>query len=206
VFAKACVKLISGSLSHENTGNQFIHPAAIITMLLLAVTAVTQIVCLNRGLKIYDSTLVVPVFYGIYTTSGFLDSLIFNDEVDAYKSWALFLVGVFILILIGGVAMLTKKKPLPSPAGPASNLRNMRSMPVNASTSRLRKLDDDIESEAMNIQSMEDPLVWEVGDGSDDEGEVDVIKVPPKTAIGSGGTERSQLMEDDEGEEYHPPR
>ena len=136
---------------------------------------------------------------------SFLDSLIFNDEVDAYKTWALFLVGVFILILIGGVAMLTKKKPLPSPGGPASNLRNMRSMPVNGSTSRLRKLDDDIESEAMNIQAMEDPLVWEVGDGSDDEGEGNVIKVPPKTAIGSGGTERSQLMEDDEGEEYHPP-
>jgi hypothetical protein len=38
--------------------------------MLLAVTAVLQIICLNRGLKVYDSTLVVPVFYGVYTATG----------------------------------------------------------------------------------------------------------------------------------------
>jgi len=70
VFAKAAVKLITGSLSHENTGNQFGHVASIFTFLFLAVTAVFQIICLNRGLRVYDSTLVVPVFYGVYTASG----------------------------------------------------------------------------------------------------------------------------------------
>lgn len=70
VFAKATVQLLSGSLSHENPGNQFGHAAPIFTIILLAVTAVLQIVCLNRGLKVYDSTLVVPVFYGVYTATG----------------------------------------------------------------------------------------------------------------------------------------
>lgn len=70
------VKLMSGSLSHENPGNQFGHAAPIFTILLLAATAVMQIICLNRGLKVYDSTLVVPVFYGVYTATGFLDSLV----------------------------------------------------------------------------------------------------------------------------------
>ena len=70
------VKLISGSLSHENTGNQFGQASSIFTFILLATTAVLQIVCLNRGLKVYDSTLVVPVFYGVYTAVGFLDSLV----------------------------------------------------------------------------------------------------------------------------------
>ena len=64
------VKLFSGSLSHENPGNQFGHAAPIFMIILLAVTAVMQIICLNRGLQIYDSTLVVPVFYGVYTASG----------------------------------------------------------------------------------------------------------------------------------------
>ena len=59
------VKLISGTLSHRNTGNQFVHPAAIFTFIFLALTAVFQILCLNRGLRAYDSTLVVPVFYGV---------------------------------------------------------------------------------------------------------------------------------------------
>ncbi|KAG8813458.1 hypothetical protein FRC17_001571, partial [Serendipita sp. 399] len=87
VFAKASVKLVSGSLSHKNTGNQFGHPAAIFTFIFMGVTAILQILCLNRALRAYDSTLVVPVFYGVYTASGFLDSLIFNDEVDKYETW-----------------------------------------------------------------------------------------------------------------------
>lgn len=64
------VKLLSGSLSHQNPGNQFGHAAPIFTILLLITTAVLQIICLNRGLKVYDSTLVVPVFYGVYTATG----------------------------------------------------------------------------------------------------------------------------------------
>lgn len=70
VFAKATVKLVSGALSHENTGNQFGHLSSIFTFIFLAITAVSQIICLNRGLRVYDSTLVVPVFYGVYTATG----------------------------------------------------------------------------------------------------------------------------------------
>ena len=75
------VKLISGGISHKNGGSQvgfylftsvhfadplqFAHPASIFTVIFLAITAVSQILCLNRGLRFYDSTLVVPVFYGV---------------------------------------------------------------------------------------------------------------------------------------------
>ena len=111
VFAKATVKLVSGSVSHENPGNQFGHVASIFTIILLALTAVLQIICLNRGLKVYDSTLVVPVFYGVYTATGFLNSLIFNNEVDAYKPWVLFLIFLSIAVLVSGVVLLTHKKP-----------------------------------------------------------------------------------------------
>lgn len=76
MFAKASVKLVSGKLSHENDGNQLVQPAAIFTFILLAVAAVSQIVALNKGLRAYDSTLVVPMFYGVYTASGFLNSLV----------------------------------------------------------------------------------------------------------------------------------
>lgn len=65
------VKLLSGSLSHENPGNQFGHASPVFTIIFLVVTAVMQIICLNRGLKVYDSTLVVPVFYGVYTATGY---------------------------------------------------------------------------------------------------------------------------------------
>ncbi|KAJ7593642.1 hypothetical protein C8J56DRAFT_884437 [Mycena floridula] len=45
-----------------------------------------QIICLNQGLlEVCDPTLVVPVFYGLYTATGFLNSLIFNDKVKQRK-------------------------------------------------------------------------------------------------------------------------
>ncbi|TCD71594.1 hypothetical protein EIP91_007341 [Steccherinum ochraceum] len=175
VFAKASVKLISGSLSHENTGNQFGHASAIFTFILLAVTAVLQIICLNRGLKVYDSTLVVPVFYGVYTAVGFLNSLIFNNEVDAYEPWALFLIFVSILILVTGVVLLTHKKPDNHHASTATPVPGTSLSPM-ALKRRARgtgkKVDDEEEgltSEGHDPAQSRGAVVWQVGDVSDEE-------------------------------------
>ncbi|KAF5370891.1 hypothetical protein D9758_002030 [Tetrapyrgos nigripes] len=182
VFAKAIVKLLSGSLSHENPGNQFGHAAPIFTIVLLASTAVLQIICLNRGLKVYDSTLVVPVFYGVYTATGFLNSLashqlhsfIFNDEVDAYKSWTLFLIFVSILILISGVVLLTHKKPEPGAVKSAtvsSSVPLSRVRKRNAKTSSIGKVDPDSDDEGPSDEhgNGEEQTLWGVGNASDDD-------------------------------------
>ncbi|KAI0063590.1 hypothetical protein BV25DRAFT_395159 [Artomyces pyxidatus] len=169
VFAKAAVALISGSLSHENPGNQLGHPAPIVTFIVLALTAVLQIVCLNRGLKVYDSTLVVPVFYGVYTATGWLNSLIFNDSVDAYASWTLFLIFVSILILISGVVLLTHKKP--EPTGPA---RDPHGIPLSAVPgARAQPKPTDGKAQTGEREGLRDEeegeVVWDVGEASDDE-------------------------------------
>ncbi|KAJ3840113.1 hypothetical protein F5878DRAFT_580615 [Lentinula raphanica] len=227
VFAKATVKLLSGSLSHENPGNQFGHAAPIFTIILLACTAVLQIICLNRGLKVYDSTLVVPVFYGVYTATGFLDSLIFNDEVDAYQSWTLFLIFVSILVLISGVVLLTHKKPEPgaplksantaSGSLPLPRLRNRNSRKASASKTDLEAGDPDDDA---SIHSGENGPLWAVGDVSDDEGEdedIDHHQHPlhahramsaarSKTRLALHGEEGRGLIEDipdDENEHMH---
>ncbi|KAJ7703114.1 hypothetical protein B0H17DRAFT_922465 [Mycena rosella] len=177
VFAKATVKLMSGSLSHENPGNQFGHAAPIFTILLLVVTAVMQIICLNRGLKVYDSTLVVPVFYGVYTATGFLDSLIFNNEVDSYQSWTLFLIFVSIFVLISGVVLLTHKKPEPGPLSarstaalgsigfPRLQLRQ-RGPSRKGKAAKARRVDDD-----ETMVGGEEEVLWGIGDASDDDEE-----------------------------------
>ncbi|QRW21478.1 Magnesium transporter NIPA [Rhizoctonia solani] len=169
VFAKAVVKLISGVLSKENTGNQFGHPAAIITFIFLAITAVSQIIALNKGLKVYDSTLVVPVFYGVYTASGFLNSLVFNDEIDAYQGWTLFAIALSILVLIGGVVLLTTKKPDP-------NLANHTTTIGVPSRSRAKNSDeesaDERETETLHQSTpgeRSEPL-WQIGEDDEDEG------------------------------------
>ncbi|KAH9994928.1 hypothetical protein BJV74DRAFT_341485 [Russula compacta] len=225
VFAKATVKLISGSLSHENTGNQFGHLAPILTFIFLAFTAVLQIVCLNRGLEIYDSTLVVPVFYGVYTATGWLNSLvsitwailplrtlslalqIFNDSVDAYASWTLFLIFVSILILISGVVLLTHKKPEPSTAqrdgdsGVALNAISGRhvSRTANGKT-------DGHEGVHPGEQREDSQIMWDVGEASDEEDEGATLTTRPESlGKASHGEEGEHLMtsSNDDGDDTH---
>ncbi|KAI0268675.1 hypothetical protein BC834DRAFT_1018817 [Gloeopeniophorella convolvens] len=208
VFAKAAVKLVSGSLSHENSGNQLGHPAPIFTFIFLAITAVLQIVCLNRGLKVYDSTLVVPVFYGVYTATGWLNSLIFNDSVDAYASWTLFLIFVSILILISGVVLLTHKKPEPPPSqrdgGIALNAVSGRQVP--------RKVDgkaeehEGLRGEEHNGGPAEE-VVWDVGEASDEEDEHGRLTPRPEGLAKAGhGEEGEHLMSSshDDDDDAHP--
>lgn len=189
VFAKAAVKLISGSLSHENTGNQFGHASSIFTFILLAITAVSQIICLNRGLKVYDSTLVVPVFYGVYTAAGFLNSLIFNDEVDAYQPWALFLIFVAMIILICGVVLLTYKKPEKKPTTAGASGHVALTPRARRGAARKGSPDNSDEQEALrDIEEGEEDAeqLWQIGDTSDDEDGIDRPRSPRPVRHRSG--------------------
>jgi len=180
VFAKAAVKLITGSLSHENTGNQFGRVSSIFTFVFLAITAVAQIICLNRGLRVYDSTLVVPVFYGVYTAAGFVNSMVFNNSVDAYQTWVLFLIFISIMTLISGVVLLTLKKPKANGVAqsvPADgSVRSARETTIDHKTDDPDEEDEGENSFASSRRRNTDTLradetVWQVGDVSDDEDE-----------------------------------
>jgi magnesium transporter len=109
----------------------------------------------------------------------FLDSLIFNDEVDAYQNWTLFLIFASILVLISGVVLLTHKKPEPS---------SMQRAPVGAVPARKRALkakvrpttDDNVDSEEEeslrvaeegDVEGEERHVMWQIGDASDDDDE-----------------------------------
>jgi drug/metabolite transporter (DMT)-like permease len=219
VFAKATVKLLTGSLSHENPGNQFGHIAPIFTIILLVITAVLQIICLNRGLKVYDSTLVVPVFYGVYTATGFLDSLVFNNEVDAYKPWILFLIFASIMILISGVVLLTHKKPERSTRTPtATALSSLSSHKAARSSSKVNQIDEDDENddEEQALRKTEEgeenrAVLWQVGDISEDEDDQIGNGHTPRGVHVAGSTTRvtgegSRLMRDEEEVNFEQSR
>ncbi|CAG8499895.1 2031_t:CDS:2 [Diversispora eburnea] len=75
----------------------------------LAIIAVLQVYCLNVGLKISDSVLVVPIFFGFYTALGLINSIIYYDELNAYPYWVLALVAIGISTLIYGVLLLNQE-------------------------------------------------------------------------------------------------
>jgi hypothetical protein len=167
------VKLISGSLSHKNGGNQLGHASAVCTLALTALTAVAQIVCLNRGLRAYDSTLCVPVFYGVYTAAGFLDALVFTDAVRAYRPWTLFAIFCAICVLVAGVVTLTHKKPAAPAAGAGTGVgpaprRPKRTKAVDGDE------DGDDEAHALHTVDLEAGggaahPAWAIGDDEDDD-------------------------------------
>jgi hypothetical protein len=92
-----------------------------------------------------------------------LDSLIFNDEVDAYKSWILFLIFVSILVLISGVVLLTHKKPEPLPNTP---LPSAKILSARRRSKHLRPVNDE---EGRPEDANEHDALYSVGDGSDSE-------------------------------------
>lgn len=59
----------------EADAEQLVHPSALISLLLVILTAVLQIVCLNRAIVCADTVVVVPLFYAGYTVFGLVSSL-----------------------------------------------------------------------------------------------------------------------------------
>ncbi|KAF9096339.1 hypothetical protein BGX29_008624 [Mortierella sp. GBA35] len=108
LLAKSGVKLVTSSISGQN---QFEDSLSYFILFVLVLTAVLQVYCLNTALKLYDSVLVVPMFYGFYTAFGLINSIIYLNQLQNYKPWVLLLILVGIGALIYGVRMLSAPKP-----------------------------------------------------------------------------------------------
>ncbi|CAG8467062.1 11264_t:CDS:2 [Diversispora eburnea] len=107
LLAKSGVKLFYISIT---VSNQFTDMLSWFILVFLGVTAVLQVYCLNTALKLHDSVLVVPMFYGFYTAMGLVNSIIYLNEIGSYPGWALILVTLGIGTLVYGVCMLSAAK------------------------------------------------------------------------------------------------
>ncbi|CAG8541136.1 27899_t:CDS:2, partial [Racocetra persica] len=107
LLAKSGVKLFYISVT---ISNQFTDNLSYFILVGLLVTAILQVYCLNTALKLHDSVLVVPMFYGFYTAMGLVNSMIYLDEISTYPLWALLLVTIGIATLVYGVCMLSASK------------------------------------------------------------------------------------------------
>ncbi|KAF9538293.1 hypothetical protein EC957_006941 [Mortierella hygrophila] len=123
LLAKSGVKLITSTFAGDN---QFTDYLSYFILFVLVFTAILQVYCLNTGLKLYDSVLVVPTFYGFYTSFGLINSTIYLDQLGDYEPWVLLLVLIGIGALIYGVKMLSASKPDPNSVGdPLASLDNV---------------------------------------------------------------------------------
>ncbi|GAA5990074.1 hypothetical protein JCM10908_005811 [Rhodotorula pacifica] len=124
ILAKSGVKLVTSAInkSDPNEANQFTSPLSWLIVILLVVCAVTQVYALQLALKCFDATFVVPVLFATYTVGGFLNSLVYLNQTDAYRLPIFLMIWLSIAVLIAGVVMLSlKKQPRVRPARSASS-------------------------------------------------------------------------------------
>ena len=144
---------------------------------------------------------------------------IFNDEVDAYESWDLFLILCSILVLVSGVVLLTNKKPDQRPHMP--NKTGGTSLATIRRTRRHRKgaktgiVDDAEEVEGLRGDDADleegdatgDAMLWELGEASEDDGDElsegypSPLREGMSVSVPGGEGERARMMEDSVGEE-----
>jgi hypothetical protein len=99
---------------------------------------------------------------------------VFDDFVDVYQTWALFLISISVVILTSGVVLLTLKKPENRGGAPATP-----GVPKSARSIRpgRRRSDDKRDLERRGGRRVElegrelddDQALWELGEMSDDE-------------------------------------
>jgi hypothetical protein len=135
---------------------------------------------------------------------------IFNDSVDAYKSWTLFLIFVSIIVLISGVVLLTHKKPEAASTGRLGlAVRKYKHKAKQSDTKALVNRQVDGEEEGQSLRRSEEgngetaEELWEVGEASDDEDEPNSSTRLQRTPTTAGGEEGVGLMIRDHEEDAH---
>ncbi|KAH8551382.1 hypothetical protein BGW37DRAFT_39040 [Umbelopsis sp. PMI_123] len=108
LLAKSGVKLFTLSISSQV--NQFTDNTSRFVLLALVVTAVLQVYCLNTGLKLSSTVIVVPIFYATYTALGLVNTMVYLNELGSFAGWVLALVFLGIAVLIYGVYLLSSKE------------------------------------------------------------------------------------------------
>ena len=115
---------------------------------------------------------------------------------------ALFLIFLSIVILIGGVVLLTLKKPAPAPGGNAQ-AKNVTAAPArhrlrNKHTGENERDENDEEIALQPRQGTEGENVWELGNASDSDDDdredprKDVERTPPATEPRRGYSGRNE--------------
>lgn len=153
---------------------------------------------LLRGMSLY-----LPCTLCLLVICSFLDSLVFNNEVGAYKPWILFLVFASIVILIAGVVLLTHKKPERS----QRNIALSRTPGARSTGKGDKDGNDADEAQALRVPEEGESTaqeLWQIGDMSDDEDGVPTSTNGKPASNGAAdkgvevGEEGRRLIQDEE--------
>ena len=113
LLAETGVRLLSTTLQGSN---QFKGATAWIILLILLVSCITQVVCLNSGLRICDAIVVVPVFFTFYSVLALFNQNMYYDIWDQYNALNYGMLITNMFILSAGVYLLTISQKTAAPS------------------------------------------------------------------------------------------
>lgn len=105
LFAKCSVEMISNTM--YGTENAFKYWQTYVLIMAMFVTVILQVTWINRGLRYFDTSYMVPVFQAFWIPLSVMSGLIFFQEMDDLSSTSRYLFCLGVLITIGGVATLS---------------------------------------------------------------------------------------------------
>ncbi|KAI8380907.1 uncharacterized protein BYT42DRAFT_564649 [Radiomyces spectabilis] len=105
LFAKSGIELIIISLVSKNNQLQYALTWILLSMMIL--TAAMQLYYLNKGLRLCDTTILVPLSFCAFNVSCLFNGLVYYDQWDRLRWWQLLCVLVGVAITVGGVLLLT---------------------------------------------------------------------------------------------------
>ncbi|RUS19348.1 hypothetical protein BC937DRAFT_87623, partial [Endogone sp. FLAS-F59071] len=116
LFAKSGLELLILTLFHGQ--NQFDRPLTWVLVAFLIVTAILQLYYLNKGLRLCDTVLLIPLSFCAFNVSCLFNGLVYFGQWDRLRWWQILLVMIGICILITGVLILSWRSGGGGPAGP----------------------------------------------------------------------------------------
>ncbi|KAI9316071.1 hypothetical protein BX666DRAFT_2019648 [Dichotomocladium elegans] len=105
LFAKSGLELLLISVFGDD--NQFIYPLTWMLLLGLIFTAVLQLYYLNRGIRLCDTIILVPLNFCSFNVSCLFNGLVYYDQWDRLVWWQMVAVMIGIAVLIGGVVVIS---------------------------------------------------------------------------------------------------
>ena len=107
-FTVLSVKAVSMLLRQTFAGdNQFVHPLIYLSVILLLVTAITQVKFLNEAMIHFDATAVVPTFFVMFTVGAIMIGAIFYGDFEDAPAEAIGLFAFGIMLTFVGVGCIT---------------------------------------------------------------------------------------------------
>ncbi|GBB92863.1 hypothetical protein RclHR1_02070006 [Rhizophagus clarus] len=108
LFAKSGIELLL--LSIFNGENQFNRPLSWFIVVALVVSSLLQLYYLNKGLKLCDTIVLIPLSFCTYNVSTIFNGLVYFNQWGRLYWWQIFLVILGVCVLLCGVLILSWRR------------------------------------------------------------------------------------------------